>query len=373
MAALPSLTDLGTRARLAAFVLVLCILEKPCSARSLQLGTQSLRGAAQLNNASEDHWGSGSRRLSLTTRPPPGSRTWEIEAEERLWARARYHVRRGQLAPPENYSQALNSVANGLDPENFPPPDQSGFWTTMCDSIEKEETVVDANSVSVTCSVTDGSSASSDYPCRCGSAGAVCTASQQLCFASTGLCKAISPLDKYRVLTKTSCPAGDRLDTPVIRTELEAYLACDGDCSAIVDVGCLRTSFQLCKLGAVQEEDASSCLRLRVPDHAPPESEPRPPLEQEFWKAFCAQTQAHNFRLLFKGRTCGGSPLDLGDSWTPDRCSELSALNPECGEVFDFTKGRPNVCRCVRKGQECAAAPPTGRLDQVKNVFLRTR
>jgi len=327
-----------------------------------------------LTDAEQQHWGASWDRLSLPPRPPAGSRDFRLEAEDRLWARAQYLEREAQKRPSEVYAEALRAVGPGLSEDQFPPPDQTGLWKSMCESVKKEDAVVDKASVNVSCSVTDGSSSSKAYPCRCGDSGAVCTASEELCFAGDGKCKAVRPLDAYDVLSNKTCSDGNLLDVPTIQSEQEAYLACDGTCSAIVDVGCQRSSFRLCKMGAAHDDSSDSCLRMRVPGNAPPDSVPRPPLHGKFWKKFCTQNQTHSFRLLFKGRLCGGPVVDLGDSWTPDRCSELAGANPTCGEVFDFTKGQPSVCRCVRAGQDCAAPAPKGpKTEENKNVFLRTR
>eukprot|EP00929_Paragymnodinium_shiwhaense_P009027 TRINITY_DN113045_c0_g1_i1.p1 TRINITY_DN113045_c0_g1~~TRINITY_DN113045_c0_g1_i1.p1 ORF type:complete len:378 (+),score=75.09 TRINITY_DN113045_c0_g1_i1:157-1290(+) len=374
----------------APLLLLVVVGLQPCHAGArlnrLRHGLRSHEGPELKIKPSEEHWGSGSRSLSFAPDTGLPSRQLTLDAEDRLWARGAYKERKAQVQPALEYTKELKGLFSGDDdnPEtfigqslkDFEPLDQRGMWDELCASVEDERKVLPEN-VKTNCSVTDGSSGSSAYPCRCGSGGAICNSTNELCFKDSGVCKAIQPLDDYEVVKQKTCAVTDILEGPVIGTELEAYLACDGDCSAVLDVGCQRTSFRLCKMGAVPEDsESSTCLRLRVPGHAPPTATPRGPLYKKFWKRFCNLDMTHAFRLLFEGRLCDGETISLGDTWTVARCSEEAGTNPECGDVFDFTKapkGKPSECRCVKKDEDCAAKAPTGPLAENKNVFLRTR
>eukprot|EP00929_Paragymnodinium_shiwhaense_P108690 TRINITY_DN75014_c0_g1_i1.p1 TRINITY_DN75014_c0_g1~~TRINITY_DN75014_c0_g1_i1.p1 ORF type:complete len:488 (-),score=76.41 TRINITY_DN75014_c0_g1_i1:338-1801(-) len=232
------------------------------------------------------------------------------------------------------------------------------------------------------CSSTDGSGTSAAYPCFCGrTRGPVC-ARFEICTVSEAdsgesTCALRRPLDHYEVSLNTTCPKGQLVHAgKMIESELDAYELCGAGCSAVVDVGCERKKFRLCKMGAMVEEDKApppDCLRKRVPNHPPPTGVSRPPLHLDLWKEFCARKVEKQiaFRLLFSRRLCA-SGKEIGDAHTEALCAEKTKADSECSQVFDFqsSKGAPNVCRCVKKSEQCNAAAPDGPGVEGQNVWL---
>lgn len=170
-------------------------------------------------------------------------------------------------------------------------------------------------------------------------------------------------LDGWNVAPNMSCAPEDIIGTANFTSESMAVMACGGTCGAIYDIGCKRQKFGLCKIGGgpPQPSVSGSCLRLRVPDQAPPAGHPGLPHEEEFWKNFCSVTQGA-FRLLFKRRLCKAGKA-LEGAHTEAHCAEKVAADTACSKVFDFDadpdSDSSSRCRCVLKGAACeAAAPP---------------
>merc|ERR1740117_2085066 len=180
------------------------------------------------------------------------------------------------------------------------------------------------------CSAMDGSSTSAFYPCLCGAI--TCRVSEICTDGATPVCKARLPLDDYKGLNGSGCALADQLPGDEITSEAKAFMECGGKCSAVMDVGCERKYFRLCKVGApyIKEENATDCLRMRVPDHAAPAGGARPPIELKFWKTFCeSRTADIKFRPLFKGRLCASGKV-IADAFTEPLCAEKAAADASC-------------------------------------------
>jgi len=179
-----------------------------------------------------------------------------------------------------------------------------------------------------------------------------------------------SPFAGWEVKNDTTCDPKQMIEGE-ITDEMEAYKKCGADCASVVDMGCNRTKFRLCKLGSLDVKASGTCLIPRFPNHRAPESKPAKPMETEFWKTFCAEGNA-KFRRLFKGKLCAvGKALDV--VYSEGGCADKAAADADCSDIFDFQEGTPPVCRCVAKGAECAAAPPTTSTGLFTGVFTLIR
>lgn len=178
-----------------------------------------------------------------------------------------------------------------------------------------------------------------------------------------------NPLHGWNVKANTTCSDKDMLDGNFTDEE-DAEMNCGHDCASVVDVGCERKEFRLCKLGSMDEVSQNgACLRMRVPDHRPPDSKPSKPMEKEFWKAFCNKAGAA-FRLIFRDRLCSSGKA-LEGAWSEGACAELAAKDAACSQIFDFEAADPPVCRCLPTGTECNAPAEHVLVKHDRNVFIR--
>lgn len=271
--------------------------------------------------------------LSLTTPQPNPVRQYKLPAESRVEWYLKHRADRDRLiAPTEAQAKVLEDALNEDPAAEFEDP--SVFWSSVCNGTDESKFEPDP-----------------------------------------------FPLTDWRVANGTECEAGDYYGEELYTSELEAFQNCDAMCGAIMDVGCIRTRFRLCKVGARHSEDGhqGSCLRLRVPDHEPPRGHSRPKFGEEFWKQFCDNEAAvgSRFRVLFADRLCSqGKVLDGGggDSLprAPFECAELAKADAACSEIFDMQEGENPVCRCLEKNTQCGAPVPTGNetIDLYRNVFM---
>mmetsp|Transcript_26487 Transcript_26487/g.81520 ORF Transcript_26487/g.81520 Transcript_26487/m.81520 type:complete len:338 (-) Transcript_26487:83-1096(-) len=303
-------------------------------ARALANLALALLGAARLarggyllrGRAAAGQW---PMSLSLTSPPPAPERPWRMRAEDDRWPRDQTRLRRRLHGRSQQFRDELRGGLGDDTPDswfyrNYSKHGSGGldgsYWDTICDVI--------ANASKKDCG-TNASNASN------------ATASR--------------PLDGWNVKNGTSCAEKDLLDAAPA-DEKEAEQACGGMCSSVLDVGCERKEFRLCKIGAREEPSpAGSCLRMRLPDHRPPEGKPRGPQELDFWRRLCSASTL-NFRLVFTGRRCKfGKPLS--GAYSEAACAELVDADPSCSAVFDFEEGPPPTCRCLPEGAECQAEP----------------
>lgn len=265
-------------------------------------------------------------------------RQWRLPAESASWAPEQHARRRGLLGRARAFARHLTETfaddAGSLDGDSplwadlsdFPVPEADAFWEALCNGTKEAPTEVNNQGEDV------------------------------------------RPLGGWRVAADTVCPDEDQLEGD-FTDEALAEDHCGAACYAVLDIGCQRQRFRLCKLGA-EELPASdgSCLR-HIPKNRPPRgSQPRPPQERDFWKAFCAEAEV-DFRPLFPGRLCtAATPLPGADS--EGRCAELTAATRTCSGIFDF-QASSLTCRCVPVGASCAAGAVDGSLDG--GVFILTR
>lgn len=162
------------------------------------------------------------------------------------------------------------------------------------------------------------------------------------------------PLDGWEVTNHTQCAVSERFGGEYA-TEEEAIDGCGLECGAVLDVGCNRSTFRLCTLGAAPGPavNFSDCLRARPADYVPPAAQPRGPQDLEFWDRFCNEAPSVPFRVVFPGRLCLAGKVLGDDVPTDGACAELTAADEECSDVFDFVEGPPAVCRCALAHEAC--------------------
>lgn len=254
--------------------------------------------------------------------------------------------------------------------------------TTKAEALAAADKALKEAKAQKLCTIADGSATSALYPCFCGpTRGPTCKQNEFCTMTANSIdskCALPLPLDPYDVNEKTTCASGDLMkDGKKFTSELDAYEQCGAGCSGVLDVGCMRKEFKLCKMGSVYEDDRKAsvpdCIRQRVPNHPPPTGKARPPVHLSFWKTFCGRSvdQQNRYRILFSRRLCAAGK-EIADAWTENKCAELVKADADCSEVFDYqyVKDAPNVCRCVKKNEQCNAAVPTGAGLGGQNVFI---
>lgn len=274
-------------------------------------------------------------------KPPVPKRRAKSDAEDEGWQDVQRKWRRRHLRGSESFNESLHDFTrDGQKPEekgdvlwkpvdDFRPPSQKDFWERLCNGTNTSMP-----------SVANSSNASTH------------------------------PAETWKIKENATCARGDLIGDEY-DSEAEAVANCGISCAALVDDGCQRKKFRLCKLGAMHEESHSgSCLRLRVPGHAPPEAAARKPLEAKFWKAFCGR-QANLFRVLFKSRLCVTGKVLSDEAPTEAYCADLTAADASCSKIFDFAEDT-SQCRCVEKEASCnAGLAETSDGAEKRNVYIR--
>lgn len=162
------------------------------------------------------------------------------------------------------------------------------------------------------------------------------------------------PLDDWAVQNNTQCAVSERFGMEHTNEE-EALEECGGRCGAVIDVGCNRSSFRLCSVGAAPGPavNMSDCLRTRPANYVPASAQPRGPQDLEFWDRFCNEAPSVPFHVVFPGRLCLAGKVLGDDVPTDGACAELTAADAECSDVFDYVEGPPAVCRCALTHGDC--------------------
>jgi len=297
--------------------------------------------------------------LSFTTPLPLPRRQMRIAAERESWARAQTRWRHGQLARATAHARSVDKLfsdyVSSVDTDDSYWADvttllapgaseNDAFWEAVCNTTLSS--VENANLGSTIVNDIDNATAS-----------------------GTDNVTIERPFDDWVVAENTTCSDEDML-AGEFTDETSAYEGCGVECASIVDIGCTRTTFKLCKIGALETPSANSstCLRRRLPDHRPPDGKPQPPQEHAVWRAFCTQAGVR-YRLLWAKRLCTVG-LELVGAHSEGRCAELAAVNPSCSDVFDYQEATPPACRCVQVGTTCQAQA-TADSELEANVFIR--
>lgn len=283
------------------------------------------------------HW-----PTTLNMGPPPlplPTRQWRLPAEAADWLTEQSKWRRAERA---------RSWAHGRDVrQKFVDEDEGALWMNISDlrgKYDRDEAFWEA-----VCKATNGTNYTANL--------------------------SATPLDGWDVFANSTCGDDDLLEG-TFTAERAAYESCGAECASVVDLGCERQNFRLCKLGGLNVASANgTCIRNRYPDHRTFEGKPQLPQEHEMWSAFCAGGDV-KFRRLWPERRCldsAAAMVDLTGALSDLMCAELTAGNALCSDVFDFTEGSPLVCRCVPKGSTCqaVAAVDASGAELFANVFIR--
>mmetsp|Transcript_126415 Transcript_126415/g.404759 ORF Transcript_126415/g.404759 Transcript_126415/m.404759 type:complete len:309 (+) Transcript_126415:287-1213(+) len=162
------------------------------------------------------------------------------------------------------------------------------------------------------------------------------------------------PLDDWLLTKNTSCSVKDTLEGGEFEDEREAWKACGSGCASVVDDGCVREHFKLCRIGSQDLAVANAtCLRRKPPNAPPPAADLDKPKEDELWKLLCAQA-GPPYRVVWEQRECTNTDaVSLVGAVSPGRCAELAGENKVCGKLFEFKEVTPPTCRCIPANTRC--------------------